>query len=68
MEKEKITDEEKKVSMCKQIATYSYWLTWALIVALFIIVFVLYINYYQLTVAVEKIWNATFISNLRRCP
>ena len=64
-----LTDEEKKVICTKQIATYSYWITWGLIVALFIIVFVLYINYYQLTVAVEKLWNATFVNNLgSRCP
>lgn len=46
--------------MHKHIATYSYWITWGLILALFLLIIILFNNYYKLSSAVEVLWNNTF--------
>ena len=51
----------------KHIATYGYWITWGLILALFILIFVLFTNYYKLTTAVEYLWYKT-MNGVNICP
>jgi hypothetical protein len=53
---EKIEREE----LHKHIATYSYWITWGLILALFLLIIILFDNYYKLSSAVEILWNSSF--------
>jgi hypothetical protein len=53
---EKIEREE----LHKHIATYSYWITWGLILALFLLTIILFNNYYKLNSAIEVLWNNTF--------
>jgi len=62
-EREKLEREE----LHKHIATYSYWITWGLILAMFLLIIILFDNYYKLSSAVEVLWNNTFTA-VKTCP
>lgn len=60
MQENKSKEDIEMEELHKHIATYSYWLTWGLLVAMFILIMILFLNYYRLSSAVEVLWNNTF--------
>lgn len=74
MRADKISERNENIVRCecdKFLSTYAYWVTWALIVALFILFFVLLYSDYRQNAVIEFIWNATIKSDagvLNICP
>jgi hypothetical protein len=60
MQENKSKEDIEMEELHKHIATYSYWLTWGLLVAMFILIMILFLNYYRISNAVEVLWNNTF--------